>query len=248
MRNLLDNFTSMAAALSLAVLLLGLLIRMIASHFQPVHPDGLCHGFKTRILAMELASSPFEVSKILGAHNRRNRAVMRQAQYVDFLFIAAYWLLFLDLSGALALRKFPYAFVVGIAVAVCASAAAYFDVRENLEILKTLKTPLDDSARPSIGICRAAALLKWILIFLAVALLSALFLKWLGLLLLVTGLSGLATVPFVAPPANADPEPTAIPSGFPYGRRVEFATGLLSVTLFTLTVEFVYLTAIGARL
>lgn len=164
-----------AALAAVVVLLVGVLLKTVASQFQPVDPDGLLRDFKTRGLAMELVRAPAEVDRILGNQNNWNREVMTQQQFVDFAFIAAYWLLFVLSAVLLGQFKFEYAKYGAILVTICASAAAVCDVWEDVFILKLVKATGADPIQSWIDACRHFALGKWSLLFAAMLLLSPLF-------------------------------------------------------------------------
>jgi hypothetical protein len=220
--------TALAAIL---VMSLGLLLQAVGRQFQP-EGDSLLRGFKTRTLAMELIRDKTEVERILGVHNEWNRVVMRRVQLVDFAFIASYWLLF-TLSGALLVESpIRYSTFLGIAASACATIAALCDVWEDVFILKLTSIDLSstgDAVQSLIDACRHAAQTKWSLLFLAMPLLSPLFLfrtDWksfssilsflAGILLAATGAVGLITLP--------------------RGGAIEMATRLMSLTLLILSV------------
>lgn len=230
----METILRVTALAAVAVTALGLVLEAIAGQFHPVEPDGLFRAFTKRGLAMELASSPDEVRRILGEEqNLWNREVMRQQQAVDFMFIAAYWLLFTLSAVFLAQRQFPHADLAAVVATLLATAGAVCDVWENVFILKITKATLDESAQPLIDQCRTAALWKWRLLFLAMLLLSAVFLGrkdwstlagvwfWIpGVLMAVAGVWGLAALPF--------------------GGELERALKVMSLGLFTLVIVFVW--------
>ena len=161
---------------------------------------------------MELAQSPAEVELVFGDRDgekkQTNRQVMRRIQAADFAFIAAYWMLFTLAAVLLAERHFPLATTIAAAATVFATVAAACDVWEDVFIIKITQSALDASAQTLIDHCRTAALWKWNLLFLAMILLSSLFLgrtDWRtltgvalaipGLLIAAAGLYGLVTLP-----------------------------------------------------
>jgi len=92
-------------------------------------------------IALELAETPEQVRNILDHDGRDVRGGIRKATYVDFIFIAAYWLLFIALSALLAQRDIPLAVPLAVVAAVCATAAQV-DFLENLRLFALLDTPL----------------------------------------------------------------------------------------------------------
>lgn len=232
------NLPLICAGLSVLALLIGAILTAIASQFQPVEPndppDYLFRGFQRRPLAMQLARKPEEVRRILGPYNRRNRTVMRQLQFVDLFFIAAYWLLFLAASVMLIQGGF---WPLGVLSLVCATLAAAFDVRENWHILRIAGAPLDDEGAPRhIDRCRQSALIKWTLIFVLMLIMPVLFVHrggfyWIaGGLLILTGASGLLSVLRLLTPHRFLPRWR---DGW-----VEYAAGLIGPCLIALAVTF----------
>jgi hypothetical protein len=98
---------------------------------------------------------------------------------VDFIFIAARWLLFIALSALLAQRDITLAVPLAVVAAVCATAAAQVDFLENLRLFALLDTTTEASDNEISWIAkegRVAALLKFGLSFVAAALLAQIFL------------------------------------------------------------------------
>jgi len=155
------NLTETEAGITAAAvtLVLGTLLRMIGSQFQPVEPGGLFGGFRRRSLAMEFVRCPGDVLSILGRDNNWNRSLMRQIQIVDFIFIAGYFTSFTAASSIL----WRPGHVAAVTSGVFAFLAAWFDVQENCSILLLLRRRIDDS--PGVGMlidkCRIAAEIKW---------------------------------------------------------------------------------------
>jgi hypothetical protein len=117
---------------------------------------------------------------------------------LDYGFIAVYWLLFVGIAGVLAQRGGAWALWVAGAAVMGATAAAGFDVMENLRmtrVLETMHVAGNDVA--------SAGFLKWLFSFLTLALLSFAFFGrggWgmaAGVACLVTaavGMAGLAAI------------------------------------------------------
>ncbi len=227
----METVLDASAIAAVVAVLLGILLKMVASQFQPVHPDGFRQGFKTRGLAMELVRDPLDVELILGKENTWNREVMRQEQYVDFAFIASYWVLFLLTGLLLWGSHVPYAKLLAIVAVGCATVAAAFDIREDIFILKLTMADLVHPPKDLAGMihsCRHAAIWKWSLLFAAMLSLSPLlwyghwkmgpsfFFCAAGILLAVAGLYGLLSL-------TAD-------------SAIEGATKLMGLTVFALTI------------
>jgi hypothetical protein len=179
---------ALASAMVLGAVLLVVFMRLMGSKPEPV-------------VALELAETPEQVRNILDQDGRDVRGGIRKATYVDFIFIAAYWLLFIALSALLAQRDITLAVPLAVVAAVCATAAAQVDFLENLRLFALLDTAPEASDAEISRIAkevRDAALLKFGLSFVAVALLSQVFLWrddwWLhaiGILYLIAAAIGL---------------------------------------------------------
>jgi hypothetical protein len=141
-------------------------------------PEDRCYP-KKPILAVEVLDSAQRGHDLLGQppavgeNENEPRAAIRDQMHRDFVFIAAYGLLFMAMSLLLAGQSFRGAVWLAAAAGACAVAAAIFDVRENLNILHflSLSVPTDADARA----IRCVALMKWGLIAATMALLSSLF-------------------------------------------------------------------------
>lgn len=160
-------------------------------------PAELPHGLSKPMLALEFVRSVNDVQQIVGDQGDQRRAQMLALLRIDtFGFIPTYWLFFLSLSWLLAHRSISHSFWFGVTVAVCATAAALFDLAENHYIRVALETPLTQTAADTVAGIYRSALIKWLLIFVALALLSRLFLERgdllvvIGILFLITSLLG----------------------------------------------------------
>ena len=143
-------------------------------------------------LALELAASPEDVTRILGdsnsAEGKQNRQTAIRFQHFDFVFIPFY-VAFFSAAALINGRLSGALIVVGIAL-----VTGIFDVVEDLEIIAM--------ANGRRGSARRYGQLKWLFYFATVAAEGALFL-WppfrtikigLGALLLAMGLSGSMTI------------------------------------------------------
>lgn len=83
-----------------------------------IDPEKLPKGLKP-MLALELAESADELAGVLGEGPRgeANRQAARGELKVDFLFIAAYWLLFLAAGVLLSRRNLSWGIPLGVAAA-----------------------------------------------------------------------------------------------------------------------------------
>lgn len=180
---MIPDLTFLCALLSVAVLVLGAIMAAIASQFEPVKPanppDFLFRGFRIRPFAMELARNHQEIRSILGDYNRRNRAIMRNVQWAGFLLIAAWCALSIATALLMWTESFGYHRVLAVLTFLFAGAAAYVGGVSNRRILKILATPLMMSSASDVnGLareCWAAAMVKWIEIFIVMLLASTLF-------------------------------------------------------------------------
>ena len=176
---------------------------LTAFSFKPKEP---LKGFQSPIVAIELASSPQVFTSIVGGSQDPNRTIVRKSLRADYVFIAAYWLLFASMSILFAGCNFPGAYQFGIAVGVCITAAAVFDVVENSYIAQMLSLSPTDNGHDVINKLRHASLAKWTLIFVTTALVSQLFTRrndwivligYLFVLATALGLSGLLYNPAI---------------------------------------------------
>jgi hypothetical protein len=117
---------------------------------------------------MELLRSVEDVPQIVGApgESHNNRADMTHLIHVDFVFIPSYVALFV-LVGVLLFFRGGMWRLGGIVVALLGAVAAIFDVLENLAILDVL--------RGGVHTPRGVSLVKWALIFIALALLARVY-------------------------------------------------------------------------
>jgi hypothetical protein len=184
-----------------ALILLGVVFSLLSGHRSPqppsIKPDKLPHGLSKPMLALEFARTVDDVQKIVGDQGDPRRANMLASLRIDtFGIIPTYWLFFLSLSWLLAHRTISYSFWCGVAVAVCATGASLFDFSENHHIRVALETPLSQTAAETVAGIYRSAFIKWLLIFVALALLSRLFLERrdvlviIGILFLITSLLG----------------------------------------------------------
>lgn|GEM_PF-2848661 len=157
---------------------------------------------KMPALAMEFVETDEDLSQIIGAPDDPKtpawRAGLLSDLKADYVFIVIYWLLYAGIAAVLAQssgdgQRAWLALVAGL----LATAAAVCDVVENLRMTKVIE------AASVVERVAAPGFLKWLFIFLTVALLSATFFGrggwvWLAgvvcLLVAGLGLAGLAAI------------------------------------------------------
>lgn len=166
---------------------------MERSHFSPSEKQ-FSSGFTKHVLAIELVRTNSDVQEIVGELGDPNREIMRGKVQKDFFFIPSYALLFAALGWLLGRSNYRFAIWVGAAIAACAAGAAVFDVIENLRILDVLDARLTDTTQTMLDSLRSASLVKWALVFIAMALLSPIAFLRRELFTLRTGQPRLATV------------------------------------------------------
>jgi hypothetical protein len=147
-----------------------------ALQFDPgVLPADRTGGFMRPVMALEFVETTDQASVILDQNNQHNRPVMRNQLYIDFVWLGCYGLLYLALSYLLARRNCPWARYLSCVAAICGAGAAAFDVRENLGMLQVVNDPtINQSILASLHI-RDAAIVKWTLSFVTMALLATTF-------------------------------------------------------------------------
>lgn len=130
-------------------------------------------GFTRPVMALEFVETSEQARAILDAND--NREAMRRQLYLDFVWISCYGLLYLGLSVLLSRRNCPWAVYLSWVAAICGVGAAAFDVMENLGILRVVNEPAISQAALSGLHIRDAAIVKWTLSFMAMALLALTF-------------------------------------------------------------------------
>lgn len=152
-------------------MLWGLMMQWVG---KPLQSNGAAIAGITRpSLAMQLAHDQTDVICVLGpadsAQGVTNRKIVARLQYLDFVFILLYWLLFVFIIDR-ALRDSKR---LSVFVTICISVAAVLDVLENLGILS------------AVGVLREGLLwphwfsvFKWLFFLLAVGFSAPLFLRY----------------------------------------------------------------------
>jgi len=180
---------------SLVVVVAILMAIVQVKQFEKIPDEGLPGGFKGRVLAMEFVSNKVDVEKILAPDVTLNREVMQTVLMIDFVWIGCYGLLFVTISMLLMRRRCPWARYLGFVALIAGVASAAFDVRENRRILAVMSQfPYDQNLVNQVN---DAALLKWTLGFVAIALLAIAFqdlnnklANWISISFIVTAVVG----------------------------------------------------------
>ena len=175
-----------AAAVSVITLALGLWMAVSAQHFQHAKGAEVSLRWPSRpqpVLAMEMARDMKDVETVVGREvGGRDRELMAELQYTDFAFILSYWAEFLLISYLLSRRErffdrvpVPAPKVLAAAAGLCATAAAALDFVENRAILRVLDLTAEPRYDELALQIYSAAVWKWGLLFVAMFLLSFVF-------------------------------------------------------------------------
>jgi len=175
----MNAFPGQALTVLVAFLLLSLVMVGIAYwRLKPARADAL-HGLKPSQLgiAVELARSQSDFLQMVGSPGAGSgspvastRSWLGRQQYLDFLYIALYVVLFWILGGVEMSEGFSGAFLLGVAARAAIVLAGGFDVIEDVAILRALR------GNPFTQAIRTFGLPKWGFFFLAALLVSAWFL------------------------------------------------------------------------
>jgi hypothetical protein len=154
----------------------------------------LVSGLKGRLLQVQLGRDLATVQTIVLDGDRRR--AMRRGLYVDFAFLASYWLAFTGLAVLLAHRDGWWR-AAAAAAALGAAATMVLDILENIRTFGVLARNRagDVLTRMQLQELRRSSLSKWGASAVTVALLALLFLHtgrvfWIGVALLVLAAIG----------------------------------------------------------
>jgi hypothetical protein len=189
------SMVRIVGVLALLVVVVAILMAIMQGQFEKNPDNGLPGGFQGRVLAMEFVSNTTDVDQILGPTVPHNREIMQTVLMIDFVWIGCYGLLFITISLLLMKRRCPFARYLGFLALIAGVASAAFDVRENRRILAVMSQfPYDQNL---INQVNDAALLKWTLGFVAIALLAIAFqdlnnklANWISISFIVTAVVG----------------------------------------------------------
>jgi hypothetical protein len=181
----------LTAVCAVAVLVGGGYLRTNARFSERSDPG----KFRNAGLAMEFARTAEQAREIMPLES--DRVQMASQQRMDFLFIGTYWLLFVFMGLLIMRRTLPGALPLAVAMFFCATLAAWFDVREDLAILNVV------SAAENVGDDMVVLIshysgIKWTALFLAMLILSVVFIPRKDWGTLAGKLSTLAGLCFVA--------------------------------------------------
>jgi hypothetical protein len=180
---------------ALLVVVVAILMGIVQGQFEKIPEGGLPGGFQSRVLAMEFVSNTTDIYQILGPDGPHNLEVMQTVLMIDFVWIGCYGLLFVTISLLLMRRRCPWARYLGFLALIAGVASAAFDVRENRRILAVMSQfPYDQNLVNQVN---DAALLKWTLGFVAIALLAIAFqdlnnklANWISISFIITAVVG----------------------------------------------------------
>ncbi len=141
-----------------------------------IKPTKLSDGFRNPGLALQLVHSRDEVEGIIGKPGDSRREVLKNSLKADFVLIVAYWLLFVLTGTLLGMRDLRWTVLLAVAAGLCATAAAAFDILENLRLFTVLDATLDTTTQSMVDGVRHASLSKWSFFFVTVGLLASTFL------------------------------------------------------------------------
>ena len=158
--------------LALLVIVVAIVNAIVQTQFEKSN-DKLPGNFRGPVLAMEFVSDKSDIDKILAPNVPHNRDVMQTSLTIDFVWIACYGALYAAISVLLMRRNCPWAKYLGYIALIAGLGAAAFDVLENVNILRAMTHyPYEQSLVNNVN---DAALLKWALGFVAIALLAIAF-------------------------------------------------------------------------
>ncbi|MDQ5846402.1 MAG: hypothetical protein M3539_14015 [Acidobacteriota bacterium] len=178
---------------ALAVIVIAMWMVIVSRQFEPTELPG---RFQNRVMAMEFVDSVPSVGLILGPDVQHNREVMRKVLLLDFIWIGSYALLYFMVGWLLSRRHCPWAAYLATVAVVSGLAGAVFDIKENRAILMILEG--SEVTQSMVNSVRDAALVKWTLSFVAMAILATAFYgltkkaSWIGYTFTLTAVIGLA--------------------------------------------------------
>jgi hypothetical protein len=130
--------------------------------------------FSDPVLEVETVRDVEDLRLTLGDAPSADRETMRIKTKIDFAFIASYAAFFVALGIVLA-RHGGWRRMAGVALAICAIAAAVFDVLENLAILAILDVRIAATTDTMLVAIRHPSTVKWSLIAICAVLLLSFY-------------------------------------------------------------------------
>ncbi|HHT9138943.1 MAG TPA: hypothetical protein ACFYEK_17075 [Candidatus Wunengus sp. YC60] len=177
---------------------------LLEFRFQPKEP---LMGFHSPIVASQLASSSKEFVRIVGDTQDPQPHDSAESLVADYVFIAVYWSLLINMAVLLTRRNFLATFWLGMAAGICITATALFDIFENIHTSHMIPLTFANNNDNHLPLkIHYSSLAKCILIFVTTTLLSPLFLwrndwiVWVSKLFILAtgiGLSGLLYNPAI---------------------------------------------------
>lgn len=156
---------------ALAVLVMGLGAWMTLHH--PTRAlDALPGGFRSHMMALELAVHPADVGVMAGDLGSPTRAALLNLITIDNYYVVSYCALFWALALLLYRRGSRWLALCG---ALFIALGGAFDYLENARIARVLVTRLADTTPDLMFAMREASLLKWTLVFSAALALAPAF-------------------------------------------------------------------------
>ncbi|HEU4597596.1 MAG TPA: hypothetical protein VFS10_20885 [Pyrinomonadaceae bacterium] len=178
----METLVRAVGALAFLLVPFALLVVVNFLRSKPLPP----HGVRMPGLAIEFVTTPGEAEELLGERGAGSdrRAGMREGLNADYVFIAAYWLMFMGTSILLAQRDLTFSLGqwrlnpsvwLAAAAALCATGAAIFDLVENSALARLYDA--EKITKPLLDATSGAGSWKWALSFAAIFLLSFTFLR-----------------------------------------------------------------------
>lgn len=190
------NMVRLVGVLALLVVVVVLLMVIVSRQFEPLGQK-LPGGFRQRGAAMQFVQTTADVTAVLGPNKSHNSTIMQRVLWIDFFFIGLYALLYASISRVLMKRNCPWAKYLGYIALVAGLGAAVADVRENMSIVQVLGETAYQQT--TVNMINDAALLKWTLTFVAIALLAIVFqdlesrlARWISISYIVAAVIGFA--------------------------------------------------------
>jgi hypothetical protein len=178
----METLVRAVGALSFLLVPFVLLVVFNFLRSKPLPP----HNVRMPGLAVEFVTAPADAEAMLGERGTDSdrRGALREGLNADYVFIAAYWLLFMgtsvllsqrDLTLTLGPARFNPSVWLAAAAALCATSAAIFDLVENFALARLYDA--GEVTKPLLDATSGAGSWKWALSFAAIFLLSFTFLR-----------------------------------------------------------------------
>jgi hypothetical protein len=180
---------------AILLLLIVALVTLSLAGKKSLNKSSAATQAKMPMITLELPEKLDDIKNSVGDLGDERRVLMLKALTSDsLLFIPSYTFFFLAMSWLLTQRRLSWALWVGIIAGVCGIGAAVFDYMENAHIQALLESGLAGTTQQMIDATRYVSLCKWVLSFIAIGLLSLLFLGRRDGIVLLGGLYGLTAI------------------------------------------------------